>query len=139
MSESEKKVKPQELVDVKDDDSKTEPEAKSPSAPTFSFGASAPSIFSQNIKPTEKGSLGGTIFGGASSPPSATLSFGMSSVPPAATFSFGGSTVKPFSFTNVSKPETTESADNDDEPEEPPKPDHKQVTEEGAVYQKRWV
>ncbi|XP_066586050.1 nuclear pore complex protein Nup50-like [Prorops nasuta] len=70
---------------------------------------------------------------------SATFSFGQSSSAntTAAGFSFGGN--KPFTFgaQAVKPPETEEKNEHEDEDDEPPKPDFKPVTEEGAVYEQR--
>ncbi|XP_020285570.1 nuclear pore complex protein Nup50 [Pseudomyrmex gracilis] len=75
--------------------------------------------------------------------PISTFSFGQSSTNNVtAGFSFGGA--KPFTFAPQSvKSEVQDSEDKgesenkDDDDEEPPKPDFKPVTEEGAIYEQR--
>lgn len=48
---------------------------------------------------------------------------------------------KPFSFApQTVKPQDSEDNENkDEEDEEPPKPDFKPVTEEGAIYEQRYI
>ncbi|KAK2587473.1 hypothetical protein KPH14_003177 [Odynerus spinipes] len=72
----------------------------------------------------------------------ATFSFGQSSTTTSSSAGFSFGNTKPFSFgTQVVKPqdneEKTESEAKEDEDDEPPKPDFKPVTEEGAIYEQR--
>ncbi|KAF7402607.1 nuclear pore complex protein Nup50 [Vespula maculifrons] len=71
-----------------------------------------------------------------------TFSFGQSSTAtsPSAGFSFGNT--KPFSFgaqvvKSQDNEDKSENQSKDDDAEEPPKPDFKPVTEEGAIYEQR--
>ncbi|XP_046819908.1 nuclear pore complex protein Nup50 [Vespa crabro] len=71
-----------------------------------------------------------------------TFSFGQSSTltSPSAGFSFGNT--KPFSFgaqvvKSQDNEDKSENQSKDDDAEEPPKPDFKPVTEEGAIYEQR--
>lgn len=67
-----------------------------------------------------------------------TFSFGPSSTTSvtSASFSFGGG--KPFTFgTSVVSSQNSETKDDNEDDDEPPKPEIKAVTEEGAIYEKR--
>ncbi|KAF2901532.1 hypothetical protein ILUMI_04653 [Ignelater luminosus] len=73
---------------------------------------------------------------GSSSPNTFSFSFSKTTLQPTSTgFSFGGDTSKPFTFSNVTKPVTTEEnkEENEDE-EEPPKVEFTPVVEEGHIY-----
>ncbi|KYM97533.1 PREDICTED: nuclear pore complex protein Nup50 [Cyphomyrmex costatus] len=71
-----------------------------------------------------------------------TFSFGQSSTTSNVTAGFSFGSAKPFSFAPqaVKPQESEDKADNenkDEEDEEPPKPDFKPITEEGATYEQR--
>lgn len=109
-----------------EDTKDSKPAVPTPSATGFSFGLKSS---------TESSSTSTTTT------PSTGFTFGKSNIssedgaaPKPFSFTPGGT---PFSFGNIKPPEAPTTTENDEEDEEPPKNEFKQVVEEDAVYSKK--